>query len=227
VCRTTITFHPNKLRGLHLIAVAKASSVPERTRTAVLASSGAANPTMPGLKCSVLSFSPTLAGRDFTYSDMRGAPLQFPRNPPTGKSRDKAFGSRRVNLSRIGASSWLQSQGLTIPITCDKSIRRQRTTPCSAKFGPLRTADLFLSSEIHAFIAQQLKVDVASMDAHSHLIEDFGLDLFEITALLTVLEERFGVDPETADEPNRIELVGDLIRYIESSTNGEKLKQTG
>jgi hypothetical protein len=50
------------------------------------------------------------------------------------------------------------------------------------------SAELFLSSEIHAFIAQHLKVDVASMDAHSHLTEDFGLDLFEITALLTVLE---------------------------------------
>jgi hypothetical protein len=33
--------------------------------------------------------------------------------------------------------------------------------------------------------------------------------------------------PQTADEPNQIEFVGDLIRYIESSTNGEKLKQTG
>src|ERR1700732_1801415 len=40
------------------------------------------------------------------------------------------------------------------------------------------SAELFLSSEIHAFIAQHLKVDVASMDAHSHLTEDFGLDLF-------------------------------------------------
>ena len=65
------------------------------------------------------------------------------------------------------------------------------------------------------------------VDAHSHLTEDFGLDLFEITALLTVLEERFGVDDETADEPNRIEFVGDLIRYIESRTKEEKLEQTG
>jgi acyl carrier protein len=56
----------------------------------------------------------------------------------------------------------------------------------------------------------------ASMDAHSHLTDDFGLDLVEITELLTALEERFGVDAETADEPNQIEFVGDLIRYIES-----------
>src|ERR1700681_4484268 len=42
---------PNNPRGrLHLIAVAKASSVPGRTQTAVLASSGAANPIVPVLK---------------------------------------------------------------------------------------------------------------------------------------------------------------------------------
>ena len=89
------------------------------------------------------------------------------------------------------------------------------------------SAEVFISSEIHTFIAQHLKIDVASMDEHSHLTEDFGLDLFEITALLTVLEERFGLDAETADEPNQIEFVGDLIRYIESSTKEEKLEPTG
>jgi acyl carrier protein len=87
------------------------------------------------------------------------------------------------------------------------------------------SAEVSLSSEIYAFIAQHLKVDVASMDAHSHLTEDFGLDLFEITGLLTVLEERFGVDAETADEPNQIEFVGHLIRYIESSAGEEALTQ--
>jgi hypothetical protein len=40
---------------------AKASSVPRKTQTAVLVSSGAANPIVPVLKCWVLSFSPALA----------------------------------------------------------------------------------------------------------------------------------------------------------------------
>jgi acyl carrier protein len=79
------------------------------------------------------------------------------------------------------------------------------------------SAELFLSSEIHAFIAQRLKVDIDSMDAHSHMTDDFGLDLIEITELLTALEERFGVDAENADEPNQIEFVDDLIHYIESA----------
>jgi acyl carrier protein len=81
-------------------------------------------------------------------------------------------------------------------------------------------AEEFLASEIRAFVAQHLKVDIGSMDAHSHFANDFGLDLFDITELLTALEERFGVDAETADEPSQIEFVGDLIRYIESSKQG-------
>ena len=89
------------------------------------------------------------------------------------------------------------------------------------------SAEVFLVSEIHAFIAQHLKVDIASMDANSHLTDDFGLDLFDIIELLIFLEKRFGVDAETADEPNQIEFVGDLIRYIEGSTKEEKLEQTG
>jgi acyl carrier protein len=79
------------------------------------------------------------------------------------------------------------------------------------------SAEVFLASEIQAFIAQRLKVDIASMDAHSHMTDDFGLDLIEITELLTALEERFGVDAESADEPNQIEFVDDLIHYIESA----------
>ena len=82
------------------------------------------------------------------------------------------------------------------------------------------SAEVFLASQIQAFIAQRLRVDIASMDARSHLTDDFGLDLFEITELLTALEERFGVDAEAADEPDQIDFVGDLIRYIESRTNG-------
>src|SRR5271155_2455106 len=45
-------------------ALEKASSVPGRRQTAVLGSSGAANPRVPVPKFRVVSLSPTLAGRD-------------------------------------------------------------------------------------------------------------------------------------------------------------------
>ena len=45
------------------------------------------------------------------------------------------------------------------------------------------SAEVFLANEIQAFIAQHLKVDIVSMDAHSHLTDDLGLDLFELLEL--------------------------------------------
>src|SRR6266508_997110 len=56
-----------KAAGAHLTCSEKASSVPGRTHTAVVESSGAANPRVPVLKFTVLSLSPTLAGRDLTW----------------------------------------------------------------------------------------------------------------------------------------------------------------
>src|SRR6516164_8758232 len=56
-----------KAAGAHFTSSEKASSVPGRTHTAVVESSGAANPRVPVLKLTVLSLSPTLAGRDLTW----------------------------------------------------------------------------------------------------------------------------------------------------------------
>ena len=80
-----------------------------------------------------------------------------------------------------------------------------------------RSSQGFLESEIRAFIAQYLKVDIASMDAHSHLTDDYGLDFCDVIKLLMALEERFGIDPETMDDPKQVEFVDDLISYIENS----------
>src|SRR4029453_11294240 len=56
-----------KAAGAHCTSSEKASSVPGRMHTAVVESSGAANPRVPVLKLKVLSLSPTLAGRDLTW----------------------------------------------------------------------------------------------------------------------------------------------------------------
>jgi CheY-like chemotaxis protein len=61
-----LAFQVNQQSRLRLSGVVKASSVPGRRQTAVLQSSGAANARVPVLKYRVRSFSPTLAGRDFT-----------------------------------------------------------------------------------------------------------------------------------------------------------------
>src|SRR5258708_936357 len=84
---TVFILHEEKPKGVgaHFTSSEKASSVPGRMHTAVVESSGAANPRVPVLKLTVLSLSPTLAGRDLTWwrlkSHMgRGTP-QTSRSP--------------------------------------------------------------------------------------------------------------------------------------------------
>jgi hypothetical protein len=90
------------------------------------------------------------------------------------------------------------------------------------------SAEVFLASEIHAFIGNDLKSISPLWTRIRTWPDDFGLDLVEITELLTALEERFGVDAETADEPNQIEFMGDLSHYIESAVRmGETQTQPG
>ena len=73
-----------------------------------------------------------------------------------------------------------------------------------------------LGEQIRTFLADYLKVDRGAIDAGSCLTDDFGLDLFDVTELMILLEQQFCANPtEISDEPNQIEVVGDLIRHIE------------
>jgi acyl carrier protein len=72
-----------------------------------------------------------------------------------------------------------------------------------------------LASQIRAFITRYLKFDVGSIGDGSHLADDLGLDLIDVTELMILLEREFGVEEEIAAEPNQMEFVSDLIRYIE------------
>jgi acyl carrier protein len=87
----------------------------------------------------------------------------------------------------------------------------------SLAFNRRSSAQESLASEIHACIAQYLKVDADSFSASSHLTDDLGLDLLDITDVMIVLEEKFGAERKIAAEPNQIEFVRDLIRYVDGN----------
>src|SRR6266566_3913473 len=99
---TVFVLHEQKPKGVgaHFTSSEKASSVPGRMHTAVVESSGAANPRVPVLKLTVLSLSPTLAGRDLTWwrlkSHMgRGTP-QRSRSPRPFLLAEPAQNSNRA-----------------------------------------------------------------------------------------------------------------------------------
>src|SRR5215510_15396489 len=107
---TVFVLHEEKPKGVgaHFTSSEKASSVPGRMQTAVVGSSGAANPRVPVLKLRVLSLSPTFAGRDLTWCRLKShmaEELLFcerPNNPtPVAKN------------GLISQHAWLAKEGPT------------------------------------------------------------------------------------------------------------------
>src|SRR6266700_5763596 len=66
-----VVLQPKRRDDAHITSAEKASSVPGRMQTAVVESSGAANPHVPVLKLWVVSLSSTFAGRDLTLCRLK------------------------------------------------------------------------------------------------------------------------------------------------------------
>ena len=82
---------------------------------------------------------------------------------------------------------------------------------------PIRTTAVkegVQTDKIRAFIAGHLDVDVKLVTDEAHFTEDLAADWLDRLELMTLIEDQFGL--EMADEDvHQIEVVGDLIRYIE------------
>ena len=72
-----------------------------------------------------------------------------------------------------------------------------------------------LTSKIRVYIAEHLGVDVETVRNDTHLRDDLGLDLMDILELTILVEEQFA-NERAGGETEEIEVVGDLICYIES-----------
>src|SRR5262245_22732126 len=107
---TVFVLHEEKPKGVgaHFTSSEKSSSVPGRMQTAVVESSGAANPRVPVLKLRVVSLSPTFAGRDLTWCRLKShmtEELLFCERPtnPTPVAKD----------GLISQHAWLAKEGPT------------------------------------------------------------------------------------------------------------------
>jgi acyl carrier protein len=67
--------------------------------------------------------------------------------------------------------------------------------------------------KIRAFIAGHLDVDVKLVTDEADFTEDLAADWLDRLELMMLIEDQFGL--EIADDVHQIEVVGDLIRYIE------------
>ena len=73
----------------------------------------------------------------------------------------------------------------------------------------------FDANKVRTFIARYLGIDAERVTDEAHFRNDFGLDPLDQLELLILIEEEFSGVEFSVAAVDRIEVVGDLIRYIE------------
>ena len=110
------------------------------------------------------------------------------------------FATQRIQ--RIGG---LPNRGLAMSIAGLTST--EQTTAIKA---------VFAANDVRALIANHLGVSVDRVTDEAHFTDDLGADWLDRLELMIAVEDQFAGVEITADDVDRIELVGDLIRHIET-----------
>ncbi|MCB1041342.1 MAG: acyl carrier protein [Acidobacteria bacterium] len=76
-------------------------------------------------------------------------------------------------------------------------------------------SDIF--DQVKALIAEELEVDEGQISMESMIVDDLGADSLDVVELMMRLEEKFSIEiPD--DEVDKMQTVGDAVKYIESNT---------
>jgi acyl carrier protein len=73
----------------------------------------------------------------------------------------------------------------------------------------------FDANKIRALIAKYLGIDAERVTDEAHFRNDFDLDSLDRLELLILIEEEFSGVELSEDVVEQVEVVGDLIRYME------------
>src|SRR5262245_66665609 len=75
---------------------------------------------------------------------------------------------------------------------------------------------VFAANDVRALIASHLGVSVSRVTDEAHLVDDLGADWLDRLDLMIAVEDQFPGVEIPDDDVDRIELVSDLIRHIET-----------
>jgi acyl carrier protein len=81
------------------------------------------------------------------------------------------------------------------------------------------TREVFAASDVRTLIANHLGVDVARVTDEARFTDDLGAGWLDCLELMILIEDQFAGVEMTDDDVGQIEVVGDLIRHIESVNN--------
>jgi acyl carrier protein len=76
--------------------------------------------------------------------------------------------------------------------------------------------ELFLIDDVRTLVANHLGVSVGRVTDEAHFTDDLGADWLDRLELMMVVEDQFAGVEITDDDVDQIEVVGDLIRFIET-----------
>ena len=75
---------------------------------------------------------------------------------------------------------------------------------------------VFVANDVRALIANHLGVSVSRVTDEAHFTTDLGADWLDRLDLMMAVEDRFAGVEITDNDVDRIELVVDLIRHVET-----------
>src|SRR5262245_49034740 len=79
--------------------------------------------------------------------------------------------------------------------------------------------EVFATSDVRTLVANHLGVSVCRVTDEAHFTNDLGADWLDHLELMMMVEDQFPGVEIADDEVDRIQVVGDLIRFIETVDN--------
>jgi acyl carrier protein len=74
--------------------------------------------------------------------------------------------------------------------------------------------ECFSINDVRTLVAKQLRVDIEFVTSETHFTNDLGADLLDRVELMLAIEDKFAGVEITDDDVEQIQLVGDLIRHL-------------
>ena len=77
--------------------------------------------------------------------------------------------------------------------------------------------ECFCIDDVRTLVSKQLGVDLEFVTSESRFIDDLGADLLDRVELMLAIEANFAGVEITDDDVEQIQVVGDLIRHLNTS----------
>ena len=74
--------------------------------------------------------------------------------------------------------------------------------------------ECFSINDVRTLVAKQLRVDIEFVTNDTHFTNDLGADLLDRVELMLAIEAKFAGVEITDDDVEQIQVVGDLIRHL-------------